>query len=184
VGVTIKIFGSVVFIGEVLRGSPADRAGIKAGDRVLAIDGRPTRGLDIPEMVRRMRGPSGTTVRLLVQRETREWTQAVVRGLVNIEAVTGELVAGSAAYVRITAFKRNAAAQLDALLAALVARGAQGVVLDLRHCPGGLLEVAVAIAAASSRRASPSSRSDDATVERKSRSPRPPRGRQAARGGC
>jgi len=146
IGVVIKKFGEVVFVAEVLPGGPADRAGLRKDDRMLEIDGKTVKGLDISQMVQRIRGPGGTTVKLFVQRETREWTLPVVRGQVTLDAVSGALLPPSVGYIRITSFKETSLPQLDQLVDRLTRQGARAMVLDLRGCPGGLLDVSIGVA--------------------------------------
>lgn len=143
VGVVIKIIEEVVFVMQVLPRGPGAKAGLRAGDRILAVDDRKLRGLSLLEIVKLIRGPTGSKVNLFIQRDTREWTQPVVRGKLTIEAVTSKLLPGGVALIRITTFNRNMVSQLDASLARLTARGARKVILDLRACPGGLLDVSI-----------------------------------------
>ncbi len=143
VGVVIKIIEEVVFVMQVLPNGPGARAGLKAGDRILAVDGKRLRGMSLLQIVKLIRGPTGSKVSLFIQRDTREWTQPVTRGRLTIEAVTGKLLDGGVALIRITTFNRNSLKQLDAALTRLTTAGARRVVLDLRACPGGLLDVSV-----------------------------------------
>ena len=143
VGVVIKIIEEVVFVMQALPNGPGARAGIQAGDRILAVDGERLRGMSLLQIVKLIRGPTGSMVSLFIQRDTREWTQPVTRGRLTLEAVTGKLLDGGVALIRITTFNRNTLTQLDAALTRLTAAGARRVVLDLRACPGGLLDVSV-----------------------------------------
>ena len=146
VGVVIKVVEQMVLVMQLLPGSPATRAGLKPGDRILAVDGTELRGLSLTQIVKLIRGPTGSTVKLYVQRQTREWTLPVVRGKLTVQGVTNRLLGHGVALVRVTSFNRQTVSQLDTQLAALSARGARRVVLDLRACPGGLLEVAIQVA--------------------------------------
>ena len=146
VGVVIKIIEDVVFVMQPLPHGPGARAGLRAGDRILAVDGKKLRGLSLLQIVKLIRGPTGSKVNLFIQRDTREWIQPVVRGKLTIEAVTSKLLPRGIGLIRVTTFNRNTLKQLDASLARLGARGARKVVLDLRACPGGLLDVSIQVA--------------------------------------
>ena len=144
VGVVIKIIEEVVFVMQVLPNGPGARAGLLAGDRILAVNGERLRGKTLLQIVKLIRGPTGSKVSLFIQRDTREWTQSVVRGKLTIEAVSAKLLPDNVALIRITNFNRNTVKQLDATLARL--KGARKVVLDLRACPGGLLDQSIQVA--------------------------------------
>lgn len=147
IGVVIDMeVAGLALVRGVLPDGPAARAGLQVGDRILAVDGTCVRQLDLAALVSRIRGPSGSTVELYVQREDREWHQPVVRGQVSLDAVTGGLLEGGVGYVRVNEFRQGTAAQLDELLQRLLGEGGRSVVLDLRACPGGLLDEAVAVA--------------------------------------
>jgi len=145
-GMVIKIVEGMVLARHVIAGGPADRAGIRDGDRLLAVDGKPLRGLELDAIVGLIRGETGSTVKLFVQREAREWDQPVVRGPVILPVVSHLALPGGAGYLRVSNFNRRTAAQLDAAIAALTGKGSRAIVLDLRGSPGGLLETAVAVA--------------------------------------
>ncbi|MCB9558448.1 MAG: S41 family peptidase [Deltaproteobacteria bacterium] len=147
IGVVIKKLENVVFASEVLSGSPAEKAGIKGGDRFLAIDGKRTAELSLLQIVDLIRGPEGSSVELIVQREAQEWNLPVVRGSIALPAVSGQLLAeDKIGYLRITSFRKRAAEELDRLVAEQIGKGARGFIVDLRGCPGGLLDRAVAVA--------------------------------------
>jgi carboxyl-terminal processing protease len=143
VGIMIERVADVVVVREVIAGGPAERAGLQAGDRILAIDGERTKTLELAAVVDQIRGAEGSTVELFVQRDTEEWTETITRGLVEVPSVQASLVRDGVGYLRITSFSKQTTAELDEQLAALARQGATRLVLDLRHCPGGLLEPAV-----------------------------------------
>jgi carboxyl-terminal processing protease len=143
VGVMFGIVQGIVYVREVLPGTPAAQAEIKPGDRILAIDGKSVRGLNQAEMTNRIRGKEGTTVTLFMQREEREWQAPLIRRTVRVEAVFGEMLLERIGYVRITSFNHSTLERLDSILGTLAKQRAEGLILDLRHCPGGLLEVSL-----------------------------------------
>jgi carboxyl-terminal processing protease len=142
VGVIIKKFEGVLFLKGVVPNSAAAKAGLEAGDRVLAVDGKPVRELPLDQIVAMIRGPEGTTVDLTVQRDQKEWVQPLTRSSLKIDSVTGRMLGDKIGYVRIHVFNKNTPAQLDQVLQENV-RGAEGIVLDLRDCPGGLFDEAL-----------------------------------------
>ncbi|GAA4917561.1 S41 family peptidase [Streptomyces coeruleoprunus] len=140
-----------VEVSRVQRGGPADRAGIRPGDRLLAIDGRPVGGRSGSEVVALLRGDAtgakaGTPVVLGLGRGARTWTETLRRARLAVEAVTVHRLGGDAVLIRVSAFTRGSGARVrDAVAGA--PRGA-GVLLDLRGNGGGLVTEAVAAASA------------------------------------
>ncbi|HSH03476.1 MAG TPA: S41 family peptidase [Anaerolineae bacterium] len=126
-------------------GQPADEAGVKAGDVVLAVDGELLAGKTLDESVRLVRGPRGTEVTLTVRRDGEELDIVVTRALIEIPVVTSRMLPDNIAYVQLTQFNGNAEAQLTEALAPLLAEEPIGVILDLRDNPGGLLTQALAV---------------------------------------
>lgn len=148
IGVAIEQVADIVVVREVIAGGPAAKAGLQRGDRLLAIDGERVRGRPLVEIVDRIRGAAGTEVDLFVQRDTEEWHEKLVRATVAIQNVESKLLGAGRGYLRLRGFADTTPAELDAAIAALQAGGAQALVLDLRHCPGGVLEAALAITGA------------------------------------
>lgn len=146
VGVVIEPFEQVLFVREVIPGGPAADAGLQAGDRILSVDGVSTRGLPLADAVEKIRGPRRSKVMLMMQRDTTEWEATLVRAPIRVESVFGQVVDGDIGYVQIRSFGENTVARLDALLAELAAKRPTGLVIDLRGCPGGRLEVAAEVA--------------------------------------
>lgn len=146
IGAVIDAVEGVVIVKEVLAGGAAAAAKIQAGDRILSIDGQSVRGLDLQDILGRIRGPSGSRVALEVQRDAEERQLELVRQAIRIESVVGERLEGDVAYVRIRSFSKTTLASLDGLLQRWAARPIAGLILDLRACPGGLFDVALATA--------------------------------------
>lgn len=143
VGVSIEHVAHVVVVREVIPGGPAEQAGLRAGDRILGVGDERLEGLSMPEVVDRIRGPEGSTVDLFVQRDTEEWTETVTRGLVEVASVEGRMLGADAGYLRIGSFSEKTPAEVDAQLAALSEQGATRLVIDLRACPGGMLDASL-----------------------------------------
>ncbi len=132
-----------------MEGTPAERAGIQPQDEILAVDQVPVVGLSLDEVAERMRGPSGTTVSLRLRRQDRIWEVELVRQSILINPVRTaffQLPQGLVAYIRLSQFNGNAAAQVRQAIQNAEARGVRGYLLDLRNNPGGLLQAAIEIA--------------------------------------
>jgi carboxyl-terminal processing protease len=143
VGVMIERVADVVVINGIIAGGPAEDAGLQEGDRILGVDGERVRDLTLAEVVGKIRGELGSKVDLFVQRDTEEWTETVTRGEVKVPSVEARLLEGGVGVVRITNFSNTTVPELQSHLAALRDEGMKGLVIDLRHCPGGLLEAAL-----------------------------------------
>jgi carboxyl-terminal processing protease len=130
-----------------LENSPAAKAGMKTGDVILAVNGKSTQGLSLTETVLLVRGPSGTTVKLLIQHEgeTTPVEIDVVRAQINAPTVTYQMM-GNIAYIDITIFSENTNDELNAGLQALDLKDSTGIILDLRDNPGGLVSDVVDVA--------------------------------------
>ena len=133
----------------VFRGSPAEKAGLHAGDIVLTIDGTTTKGETLDESVGRVRGEPGTTVKLTVRNGADGPVRNVdiVRADVHIDPVSWAMVPGSkTAVLRLEQFSTGAADELHKALQDITKAGADRLILDLRGNPGGFVNEAVAIA--------------------------------------
>ncbi|MCA9691067.1 MAG: S41 family peptidase [Myxococcales bacterium] len=146
VGVMIEFVANVLVIRDVIPGAPAATAGLQAGDRILGVDGVRLKDNDMHAIVGKIRGEAGTTVELFVQRDTEEWTVEITRGAVHVASVEGRLLEGGVGYLRINAFTEKTADEVAATLETLTGEGMKALVLDLRTCPGGLLDASVAVA--------------------------------------
>jgi carboxyl-terminal processing protease len=138
-------------VTRVYEGAPAERAGLRPGDVVVAADGRPLRGLSQEASVGLIKGPEGSQVRLTIERGRRNLTRTVTRATVDVPLVERDLreVGGERlAVIRLASFSSGAHSEVyDAVRRARRA-GADGVVLDLRGNPGGLVKEAQLVASA------------------------------------
>jgi carboxyl-terminal processing protease len=151
IGIEVSAVNEQVTVVAPIEGSPADRAGVLAGDVVLAVDGVPVNAARLNEAIERLRGFPGSRVRLAVNREGEPapLTFDLERSEVHVRTVRAEPLAGGYGYARITQFSDSTPADLDAALARLrTGRHARlrGLVLDLRGNPGGVLEAAASVA--------------------------------------
>ncbi|MBI5512951.1 MAG: S41 family peptidase [Deltaproteobacteria bacterium] len=151
IGVEIDARGDYLTVISPIAGSPAARAGVRAGDELLAVDGQDARGLDVDEAVRRMRGAPGTHVRVVLRRrgQTEPLRLDLVREVVRVTSVEAHLLDDGVGYVNLRAFQERSSQEVSAALDRLTrsAGGSlRGLVLDLRNNPGGLLDEAIFIA--------------------------------------
>lgn len=134
-------------IERPLPGSPAEQAGLKPKDIVLAVDGVSTKGKTLEELVVIVRGPKGTPVVLTVRSEgeTGSHDVRIIRGEVRVPSVVAKMT-DEFGYVRLSNFGTHTTEELIESLRNLREAGAKGIVLDLRNNPGGLLDAAVNVA--------------------------------------
>lgn len=148
IGITIGMRDNILTVIAPMEDTPAFRAGILAGDKIVEIDERKTDGMTLSETVRLLRGEIGSAVTLRVLREdVRELqTFELERDVIRVSSVRGEqLMEGGIGYVRLTQFSETTAASLQNALNRLLADGMQALILDLRNNSGGLLISAIEV---------------------------------------
>ncbi|MEH2410918.1 carboxyl-terminal processing protease CtpA [Nostoc sp.] len=134
-----------------ITGSPAEKAGIRPRDRILKIEGISTENLTLDEAATRMRGPSGSLVTLLIERDGETETEIrLTRDRIALNPVVSELRVSTEdtpiGYLRLTQFNANASTELAHAISNLEKKGAAAYILDLRNNPGGLLQSGIEIA--------------------------------------
>jgi carboxyl-terminal processing protease len=138
--------GGGVEVGSVQPGSPADRAGLHAGDVLVSVDGRNVTASDVPTVAGLLRGEAHSAVRVAVRRGSATRTVDLTRATFASDDVTVERLEGNISRIAVTAFTRGVGRDVAEALQADGPEAAGGVVLDLRDNPGGLLDEAVAVA--------------------------------------
>jgi carboxyl-terminal processing protease len=151
VGIEVAADNGMVRVVTPMEGGPAERAGVRAGDRILAVDDIAVDPEKLGDTIDRMRGKVGSTVKLTLARppETAPLDFALVRASVHVNSVKSHIVAPNVGYVRITHFSETTPADLKRAMATLEKENGHvlgGLVLDLRGNPGGLLEAGVGVA--------------------------------------
>jgi carboxyl-terminal processing protease len=147
IGATVGVRDNQIIIVAPIPNSPAAKAGVQAGDIILAVNGESTEGLSLEEVVLRIRGPKGTTVRLTIQHqgETTPVELEIVRAEIELPSVSFEM-RDDIAYIRLYQFNDRTDTELSTVLERLKPEGATGIVLDLRTNPGGSLDAVVSVA--------------------------------------
>lgn len=147
IGVNIAERDKKVYIVSVIKGTPAERAGIKAGDIVVEIDGVKRDNWTTEEVVKRVRGPEGTIVKVTMLRpeEGKKYNFTIERARIDIPNIMTARE-GEVGYIRLLSFNTKSADELRNAITAMEAEGAKGFVLDLRDNAGGLLQSAVDVA--------------------------------------
>ena len=144
IGAHVTVEDGQLTIIAPIAGSPADEAGIRAGDIIVEVDGQPTAEMSLAEAVLKIRGPEGTSVRLLIlhQGDTEPEEIEITRAKIELPSVRFEM-RGDIAYINITHFSRRTSEELSLVLESVIQQMATGIILDLRSNPGGSLEAVV-----------------------------------------
>lgn len=145
IGITISDREGQPYVVSVIPDTPAEAARLKADDVIVSIDGVKRDKWDLDEVVKRVRGPEGTTVKLEITRESESQplTFTIARARIDVPTLEQELVGADVGYVRLYTFNEKSAGDVRDAIDALTKKGAKGFVLDLRDNPGGLLDSAV-----------------------------------------
>ena len=147
-GVQIDVRDGWITVVSPLPDSPAERAGIQTGDRIVEMEGRSTEGWSLDEAQRELRGPKGTRVSIEVERpglETR-LPFTLTRADIHVRAVRrADLLPGQIGYLDIDVFSEQTASELEREINSMRKRGMRALILDVRRNPGGLLEQGVAV---------------------------------------
>lgn len=148
-GIEITLRDNILTVVAPLEDTPADRAGIIAGDQIIKIDEEPTQDMSLMEAVQKMRGPKGSKVKLTIIRkgERKPLEFELIRAEITIRSVRSRMIEPGYGYARISSFQSGTANDLRKALEQLEheANPLQGLVLDLRNDPGGLLDQAVEV---------------------------------------
>lgn len=148
-GIEITIVNEKLTVISPIEDTPADKAGIKAGDIIVEIDGETTKGITLDEVLNILRGEKGTPVTITIEREDEEefLEIEIIRDTITVEAVKEELIENDKiGYIRISRFNVNTGPGLKKVLDDYEKLPLEGIIVDLRNNPGGLLESAIEVA--------------------------------------
>lgn len=145
IGIQIGLKDGVLTVIAPIEDTPAYNAGIKAGDKIIKINGESTRDMGLQDAVSKMRGLKGTSVAITIIREgwkdTKDFT--IVRDVIKVKSVKSKVIENTIGYVKLSQFQERTAYDLEAALSDLEKQNITSLILDLRNNPGGLLNCAV-----------------------------------------
>ena len=139
IGAEVGFRDKFLTIVAPLKGSPAEKAGLLSGDKVLKVDETEIIGMNIDEAVSIIRGEKGTMVKLTVRRDGLHELKEIeiIRDIIKIETVEWELKSGNIAYIRISQFKEETIDEFDSQIDDIIVNDPKGIIVDLRNNPGG-----------------------------------------------
>jgi carboxyl-terminal processing protease len=148
IGAEIGIKNDQLTVVSPLSNSPAEQAGLRPGDKILAIDKESTYGMDVNTAVSKIRGTAGTEVVLLITRNgiNKSFDVKINRAKINVPSVTLEIKNNNIAYIRVLQFNENTERDFNKFIDQIMAQKIEGIILDLRNNPGGFLDTAVIMA--------------------------------------
>lgn len=149
IGIEVTIKNGLLTVVSPIADTPADLAGLKANDTIIEIDGMNTKNMGPDEAINKLRGPAGTDVTLSIHREGWDNLKVITlkREMIPIQSVKAEFISPGFVYTRITNFQSHTTADFKEKLQALKKKHQiDGLILDLRNNPGGLLNQAISIA--------------------------------------
>ena len=147
-GIEVGMEAGVVKVITPMDGTPADRAGLKAGDYIVKINDTQVQGKSLSEAVDLMRGPVGSSIELTVRRigEKKALTFNITREIIEVQSVKSDLLENNIGYIRLTSFNDNSGEQIENKIRELNKnKNLNSYILDLRNNPGGLLSQAIKI---------------------------------------
>jgi carboxyl-terminal processing protease len=147
-GIEITLKDDILTVVSPIEGTPAHRAGLLTGDRIIKIDGLPTKDMQLPDAVKKMRGKPGTKVTITLIREgmTEPKDVDIVREQIRVHSVRSQDLGSGIAYIKLRQFQEQSPADLSAALEKSAKAGEmKALILDLRNNPGGLLTAAVEV---------------------------------------
>ncbi len=148
-GIVIGVRDEQLTVIQPMEGTPASRAGLQAGDKIVKIEDESTQNMPLTGAVDRLRGKPGTNVTIWITRPgkfSRPKKVELTRAIVQVRSVKHRMLSGGIGYVYISNFQGNTHSDLKEALESFHQRGLKGLVLDLREDPGGLLDQAVKVA--------------------------------------
>jgi len=147
IGAWVDTTGDYVKIVSPMPGSPAEKAGLKANDIIIKVDGEDMTGIDGNLVLRRILGPAGTDVTLTIQREGLDapFDVTITRAKIIIPSVEGKMLDGNIAYIQLFTFGEKTTGELKTKLRELMAQNPKGLILDLRNNGGGYLNTAIEV---------------------------------------
>jgi carboxyl-terminal processing protease len=146
-GIEVTLRDDVLTVVAPIEGTPAYRAGLQPGDRIVKIDGLVTKDMQLPDAVKRMRGKPGTKVTISIVREG--WTEPkdfdINREQIRVQSVRTQDLGSGIGYIKLRQFQEQTPQDLDQAIDRFIKNGMKALILDMRNNPGGLLTAAVEV---------------------------------------
>jgi len=148
IGAYVDTSGKLLTITKPIAGSPAEKAGLQAGDQIIKIDGQDITNLDAESVRQKVLGNPGTVVTLTIQRPGQDapFDVKITRATIVVPSVSSKMLANNLAYIQIVDFGQTTAQDFHDQLKALLANNPKGIILDLRDNGGGYLDTAISVA--------------------------------------
>ncbi len=147
VGMVVEYVKPYVTVVAPFPNTPAAKAGIRSGDKIVKVDGKDVVGVDVDIVANMIKGPEGTPVTITIVRDDGQpFDVQLVRAVIHIPTVDQAMLTPEIGYVRLYQFSEGAAQEMSKAIASLKASGAKGIIFDLRQNPGGLLSEAIPVA--------------------------------------
>ncbi|MBI2940759.1 MAG: S41 family peptidase [Chloroflexi bacterium] len=147
VGIQVEMKDGKLVVVAPVDDTPAQRAGVRPGDVIVAVDGRPLTGVTLTDAVTLIRGPRGSHVQLTIERAGGQALSFdLVRAEIRMVTVKTEMLDGRIAYIKLNSFSATASGDLQRVLRTVLRDRVAGIIFDLRNNPGGLLQAAVDVA--------------------------------------
>lgn len=148
IGAEVSIEDGKIVVVSPIKGSPADKAGIRSRDVILSVNDQPLEGLTLNEAIMKIRGPKGTKAKLVIQREgmPAPIEVVIVRDDIDIETVYSRMLEDRIGYIEVRQFAQNTADRFLEELTALENQGLRGLIIDVRNNPGGMLDAVISMA--------------------------------------
>jgi carboxyl-terminal processing protease len=144
-GITIGLRDNILTVIAPIEDTPAYKAGLKSGDRIIKIEDNSTAGLSLEDAVSKLRGKPGTTVKITIHRDSKPkpFDVSITRAIIKVKAVKYSMIGNDVAYVRVTQFKEDVSGEIKDAIEQLRHDKFKGIIVDLRNNPGGLLTEAI-----------------------------------------
>ncbi|MBP2071014.1 S41 family peptidase [Thermoanaerobacterium butyriciformans] len=147
VGIVVSVDndGHIVVVSP-MKGTPGEKAGIKSGDIIVSVDNVKVNGNNLDKAVSLMKGPQGTKVSLVLMRDNKLINKTLTREIIKLQTVSSTMLPNKIGYIKMTMFDENTSADFTKALNNLKTQGLNGLIIDLRDNPGGILEQCVNVA--------------------------------------
>ncbi len=148
IGAELGVKEDVLTVVAPLENSPAEKAGLRAGDKIIKIGDKATTDMNVYEAVDLIRGAKGTEIKLTIFRQGEKDTQeiSIIRDKIEVKSVKLEFKENNIAYIKINKFGEGTAKEFDKAMNEIILKDTKGLILDLRNNPGGLLDRSISIA--------------------------------------